>query len=189
MTHEQNPDSAEFLRNARAMQAKVKLRLSDRTGREEFQTRAAQIDGQIEDIFEAHEATDAERVISKGDLRLMIEAAHKSAEARCAEEQRRKDAEGEEPDGWQYQNVYGDWHPITKGSPEWYVKNGANVRPLYTRPANLAALIDEAVAAERERCAKVLDTSAIHAHRYAARWVERYAKLWAAAIRKGGEHG
>lgn len=54
--------------------------------------------------------------------------------------------------------------------------------PLADALRHAAALM----AAERERCAKMLDASAIHADEYGANWGERYAKVWAAAIREGG---
>ncbi|RUT25657.1 hypothetical protein C0V97_10320 [Asaia sp. W19] len=55
-------------------------------------------------------------------------------------EQRRKDAEGAEPDGWQYEYARGDWHDTR--SPEWFIERGTKVRPLYLRPANVATLED-----------------------------------------------
>ncbi|RUT25359.1 hypothetical protein C0V97_12310 [Asaia sp. W19] len=177
MTNEQKPESAEF------------------------RTREAQTDALAraigpEKIFHLLNQSYREEIMARASSHVL------EAEARGAAEQRRKDAEdaeGAEPVGWQYQNAYGDWHPILKGSPEWYIRNGSIVRPIYTRPANVAALevrvkelegevdrrISEAVAAERERCAKMLDASAIRADEHGAHWGERYAKCWAAAIREG----
>ncbi|MDR6181995.1 hypothetical protein QE368_000837 [Asaia bogorensis NBRC 16594] len=54
----------------------------------------------------------------------------------------------------------------------------------------LAKALDYAaalVAAERERCAKMLDAGSIRADEHGAHWGVRYAKCWAAAIREGGE--
>ncbi|GAB6853039.1 hypothetical protein [Asaia astilbis] len=119
MTQEQKPESAEF------------------------RTREERIDGQIEDIFEIHEAEDAERVISKGDLRLMIEAAHKSAEARGAAEQSRKDAEGQEPVGYvvaRLQELFTKPDNPLVAAMIFSSIDAPHIQPLYDRPANIAAL-------------------------------------------------
>ncbi|OAJ67735.1 hypothetical protein [Gluconobacter cerinus] len=86
--------------------------------------------------------------------RSMADGYIKEAEARGAEEQRRKDAEGQEPVAWRYEiKRMGYWVSREVGyGPrvwEWYWDGEKpdithpdyrNVSPLYDRPANVAAL-------------------------------------------------
>lgn len=71
------------------------------------------------------------------------------AEARGAEEQRRKDAEGQEPVMWQKQHIDGTWSWTTCHA--FHEANGTPTRGLYTHPANVAAL--EARVQELEKAA------------------------------------
>lgn len=75
--------------------------------------------------------------------------AEAEAEVRGAEEQRRKDAEGQEPVMWQKQHIDGTWSWTTCHA--FHEANGTPTRGLYTRPANVAAL--EARVQELEKAA------------------------------------
>ncbi len=123
--------------------------------------------------------------------------------SRGAAEQRRKDAEGAEPAAWLIEDrCKGD--PRRAHTPDSAVTDKAHadkaarfnfkVSALYTRPANVAALIAEAVAAERERCAKVCEerretfADPAYAGGPIGAVSEMFAcKACAAAIREGGE--
>jgi len=84
----------------------------------------------------------------------------REAEARGAAEQRRKDAGGNEPVAWalrpemKLRAAFSAWPAPMATRNDWNV-------PLYTRPANVAALIAEAVAAEREKSEALIRSLAV----------------------------
>lgn len=159
MTHEQKPESAEF-----------------RTREEQF----VHLTG---DICLSRPSTYIDRNCARRHIR--------EAEARGAAEQRRKYAEGAVPAGYASRgalehlaagNGIGIQNLYRSRDEYWMV-------PLYTRPANVAALIAEAVAAERERCAKVCEAEAVLGVSSDPTDIAYIAAVshCAAAIREGGE--
>ncbi|GBR02131.1 hypothetical protein ACFFGF_04945 [Asaia lannensis] len=185
MTHEQKPESAEFLRNARAMQAKVKQRLA---GRAEFRTREAQIDSLT---FHLHEATCD---VCWSVARTMAEGFILEAEAQGAAERRREDAEGTEPFAWGVTLDIEMGYPFLAHKTPISPIPARNV-PLYVRPANVTALearvkeLEGALSYLKDEALRFADmypqssdmrnTFGVFASKIAAR---------AAALRVGGEH-
>ncbi|GBR03254.1 hypothetical protein [Gluconobacter cerinus] len=99
------------------------------------------------------------------------------AEARGAEEQRRKDAEGDRPVAWQVRDMRGGawpWKQCSESAHEEYKKHSTvETRELFSRPANVAALEARiAELTEAEQLARA-DAEASKA---------RYAILHAAAL-------
>ncbi|MEW9274384.1 hypothetical protein [Gluconobacter oxydans] len=106
------------------------------------------------------------------------------AEARGAEEQRRKDAEGQEPVMWQKQHIDGTWSWTTCHA--FHEANGTPTRGLYTRPANVAAL--EARVQELEKAATDAVALIRNGRPVLARSVlQRVTTDCAALTREGGE--
>ncbi|MBS1060729.1 hypothetical protein [Gluconobacter sp. Dm-44] len=66
------------------------------------------------------------------------------AESRDAAEQRRKDAEGQQPVGWQWLDAKSGWLQIIHDDPATHAQEmeemGIPCRPVYLGPANVAAL-------------------------------------------------
>lgn len=134
-TREEHPDDTCIAHLAHLMREKMKFSREVK-GRGGWQDMPAEV---LSEMLREH--------VEKGDpvdvanFCMMLAAKRAPiAEARGAEEQRRKDAEGQEPVYQVYKDDYYGWFDCTKSEWEIDERDPDRKRILYTRPANVAAM-------------------------------------------------